>query len=223
MTDEDEELRTLLRAADPAQDLPPLRGEQRDRALREATAARRRSPLVLLAAAAAALVVGAGVVTGVVLATGPDRAGETAGGTAVGSATDAPAGPGSATGSATGEPGGTAEPGVRLSVPDQAGTARCMVPSAAVLDNQDVAFAGTVTAVDDDTVTLEVTRWFRGPGAAEVEVAAVEPELRRLLLAPEFVEGRDYLVSADDRTVSLCGFTGEDAPGLRRLYADAFG
>ena len=39
----------------------------------------------------------------------------------------------------------------------------------------------------------------------------------------EFVQGKDFLVSADQGTVATCGFSGPEDPTLRKAFEDAFG
>jgi hypothetical protein len=105
---------------------------------------------------------------------------------------------------------------------DGATTAKCAMPSAQVLATFDTAFQGTVTSIDDGTVTLEVDRWYAGEEASTVTVEAPSKALEDLLLAVDFEEGRTYLVSADDERVTLCGFTAETSPELEALYEEAY-
>ena len=100
---------------------------------------------------------------------------------------------------------------------------RCMVPNAGLLQTQDLAFEGTVTGVEDGTATLAVDEWFKGEGGDTVTVAAPSRQLRDLLIAVDFQEGRTYLVSARDGTVSLCGLTAEKDERLAALYGEAYG
>lgn len=100
--------------------------------------------------------------------------------------------------------------------------ARCAVPTAALLTGAEVAFAGTVTAVDGDVVTLAPTETFAGEPADEIEVVGLRPDLRELGGQPEFVVGGTYLVSATGGQMSACGLSGEATPELRDLYELAF-
>ena len=89
--------------------------------------------------------------------------------------------------------------------------AKCAVPTPELLGTAEVAFAGTVTAVDGDIVTLAPTETYAGQAADEVEVVGMLPDLRGLG-QPEFVVGGTYLVSATGGQVSACGFSGEASP-----------
>ena len=133
---------------------------------------------------------------------------------------DGDAAAGSSTPSAS---GGTAESG-SLSLTADGGTAgKCAMPSAETLATFDTAFSGTVTDLDGGTATLEVDEWYAGDEAPTVTVESPSNELRDLLMAVDFQEGRTYLVSATDSRVSLCGYTGEPTPELEAMYAEAFG
>lgn len=101
-------------------------------------------------------------------------------------------------------------------------TAKCAMPSPEVLATFDTAFEGTVTSIEDGTVTLEVDRWYAGDEASTVTVEAPSKALEDLLMAVDFQEGRTYLVSADNDRVTLCGFTAETSPELEALYAQAY-
>lgn len=230
MTDED--LRALLRAADPARALPPLTDTERTRALEAAmtehdphrtpdgyatreAGTRHRHPLTWVVAAAAVLVVAGVGWAGVRALGGPEEVAGSEAGAPTSTAPTADPDP------TTDVPGPTGE-AVRLTVPDTGLGARCMVPDARVLQNQDLAFEGTLTESTDAGLVFEVGTWFRGGEAATVEVDPVDDRLRQLLLAPEFTEGDTYLVSASGGSVTLCGFSGEADPGLRALYDRAF-
>lgn len=109
-----------------------------------------------------------------------------------------------------------------LTVAD-AGTGRCMVPSADALATQTTAFEGTVVELADGTATLDVERWYAGEGSDQVTVTTPSHDLQLLVQAVDFEQGKTYLVSAVGERVSLCGFTAEKTPDLEALYAAAFG
>ncbi|GAB3024453.1 hypothetical protein GCM10011376_09950 [Nocardioides flavus (ex Wang et al. 2016)] len=123
---------------------------------------------------------------------------------------------------ATSESSGPAGEQTLALTADGSTTARCAMPSAEVLATFDTAFEGTVTSIDDGTVTLDVDRWYAGDEASTVTVEAPSKVLEDLLLAVDFQEGRTYLVSADGDRVTLCGFTSETTPELEAMYAEAF-
>lgn len=221
----DDELRALLAAADPAHALDPAEPAglaalledtmSHDTQLRtsevgdRATGTHDRNPLTWLVAAAAVLVI-AGVG-----AFGLSRMSDD--GPAV-EAGDAPA----ATDS-TGSTGATAvEPAfTELGAPPPV-EAKCAVPTAEMLAAQELAFAGTVTAIEGDTVTLSTTTVYAGDVAEQVQVSAPSAEMYSLLEAVRFEVGGDYLVSANGGVVSLCSFSGPATPALQRLYDQAF-
>lgn len=208
MTDHDErdELFARLRDADPAATLPPADPDRVARLLEDAmshdtmtesreTGTRGRSPLTwLVAAAAVALIAAAGAFA--FLPRGSDPA----------------------------PPPTAADPTVtELTMPD-ATAGRCMVPSAETLTNAAYAFDGTVTAIENDTATLEVDRWYAGDETDLVEVDQSSSDLGSLILAPVFEEGQRFLVAGtDDGSVMVCGFSAPYSADLAALYAEAFG
>jgi hypothetical protein len=100
--------------------------------------------------------------------------------------------------------------------------AKCAVPTAEMLATQELAFAGTVTAIEGDTVTLETTTSYAGDVGDTVEVTAPPADLQAMLLATDFQVGGEYLVSATGGQVSVCGFSGAATPQLEQLYQAAF-
>jgi hypothetical protein len=112
-----------------------------------------------------------------------------------------------------------------LSAPASAGgpiMGSCIRFDVELLKAEPVAFAGTVTAVSPTSVTLDVTKWFKGGTADQVTVTT--PDNSSVALeGVEFTKGEDVLVSAFDGTVVSCGFSGADDPTLRKAYEDAFG
>lgn len=198
---EDIELFERLRAHDPAASLPPAEPARVARLLEDAmshdldTPARHRSTLTWLVAAAALLVI-AGV--GVFAVVGGD---------------DEPQVP------TAQDPAPTV---VELSARPPV-AAKCAVPTAELLGNQETAFDGTVSAIADGTVTLDVTEWYRGGPAEQVTVDAPPTDMQALVGAADFKAGQRYLVSANDGFVTVCGFTAPYSDDLAALYAEAFG
>ena len=82
-----------------------------------------------------------------------------------------------------------------------------------------VAFAGTVTAVQGDTVILDVTTWFVGGTAQVVTLSSPTAAAQD---GTAFTLGKDYLVSAAEGVVTTCGYSGEDDDVLRQAYTAAF-
>lgn len=99
--------------------------------------------------------------------------------------------------------------------------ASCLAPSADVLRGVEVAFAGTVTAIEGEVVTLEVTEWYVGGDTATVVVTA-PAGLEALIGSVPFAVGDDFLVSATGGVVNYCGLSGTASPELQAIYDAAF-
>lgn len=222
--DRDEPLRARLRSGDPAASLPPLDHASTARLTQVAmstpsTATTRSGPasrLPRLIAAAAVVVAGGGGLWSVIGS--DDDAAPTA-------ATDpAPASSAPSTPAAPGSPGSPAPaPAATVLTAPAAVAAKCMVPNVEVLRRQDLAFQGTVTALDGLTVDLSTAKVYAGDVADAVRVRAPSAEMSMLLNAVQFEVGKSYLVSATDGQVTLCGFSAEATPELTALYAEAYG
>lgn len=86
-----------------------------------------------------------------------------------------------------------------------------------------VAFAGTVTAVTSDGVTLDVDRTYAGE-EADVVTLATGPEVTAVELdGVEFVTGERYLITVVDGLVQICGVSGPASPELEAIYDRWFG
>ena len=219
----DDELRALLRAADPASSLPaadptgtarlledtmtdlshdPLTDESR----RDGT--HHRSRLTWAVAGAAAVLIGGGVFFAVAQ---DDNAPEVA------------VEQGSSQGQEPAEP----EP-VRtvteLVVAGDAAAAKCLTPQAApqVVASQTTVVDATVESISGSAVTLAPTRFYAGDEVDLVVVQAPGPDMQALLSAVTFEEGGRYLVAATDGQVTLCGFSAEWSEDLAGVYAEAF-
>jgi hypothetical protein len=86
----------------------------------------------------------------------------------------------------------------------------------------ELAFEGTVTAVDGDTVTLTVDTWFRGGDEATQVVLNAPQGMEALIGGIPFVAGDQYLISAQAGSVNYCGFSGPSTPELRAGFETAF-
>jgi hypothetical protein len=109
-----------------------------------------------------------------------------------------------------------------LSAPagDVAGS--CVMFSVDVLREMPVALAGTVTAVDPGSVTLDVDRWYRGGDADRVTITV--PENNNVALdGVDLRSGERYLLTATEGTVNGCGYSGPADPQLEGAFAEAFG
>jgi hypothetical protein len=115
-----------------------------------------------------------------------------------------------------------AAPPLVLDAGDSNTLASCIQFSVDELAKAPLAFEGTVTSIEGETVTLTVDRWFKGGEAASVVVEA-PPGMEALIGGIPFVAGQPYLVTAYDGTVNYCGFSGPATPELRAAFEEAFG
>jgi hypothetical protein len=94
-----------------------------------------------------------------------------------------------------------------------------------LLAQQELAFDGTVTAIDGESVSFAVDKWFRGPGDASVTLT--EPGLgggavlEGILV--DFQVGSRYLVSGKDGVVTGCGYSVPFDEASAADWAAAFG
>lgn len=119
------------------------------------------------------------------------------------------------------DPAGTLD----LSLSEDVATASCIQFSEDVLARMPVAFAGTVSAVAEDEVVLEVDRWFTGGEAERVRLdvpGGVGPEAAALWYGVDFREGDRYLVTATDGNVNSCGYTTPATPEMEAAFDRAF-
>lgn len=98
-------------------------------------------------------------------------------------------------------------------------------PVADFLPALQVAFAGRVTEVDGERVSLDVERVYRGePGERVVVDAPLQDGSAVVLVGGfPFEVGGEYLVSASDGVVAACGASGPATPELQAEYDRAFG
>lgn len=116
----------------------------------------------------------------------------------------------------------SATPPLGLSLGAGDSMASCIAFDVAFLAQMPMAFEGTVTAMENDVVTLSVDRWFKGGDATTVELSAPSG-LEALIGGIAFIEGDQYLISAGDGAVNYCGFSGPATPELTAAFEEAFG
>jgi hypothetical protein len=87
----------------------------------------------------------------------------------------------------------------------------------------ELAFEGTVTAVDGPEVTLTVSEWFKGGEPATEVVLNAPLGMEALIGGIPFEVGGQYLISAQDGNVNYCGFSGPSTPEYRAAFETAFG
>ena len=114
-----------------------------------------------------------------------------------------------------------ATPPLELNAGGEDLTAMCIQFSVEELAKAPLAFEGTVTSVEGDTVTLDVDTWFKGGDASQVVLNA-PPGMEALIGGIPFEVGSQYLVTAYDGNVNYCGFTAESTPGDPRSLRGGF-
>jgi hypothetical protein len=100
--------------------------------------------------------------------------------------------------------------------------AMCIVFSVEELAKAPVAFEGTVTSVEGETISLTVDEWFKGGDGGQVVLHA-PAGMEALIGGVPFEAGGQYLITAYDGNVNYCGFSGPSTPELRAAYEQAFG
>jgi hypothetical protein len=202
MRESDDDLRARLRRLDPAGDLPvdpvssPRAASSMERAVQtlEPPPVRRPSARTRLLAGAAVLGAAAAVTAGVLLTGGGED--------------PAPA---------------DAPTTLALDLPASDATASCLAFDVATLAGMSPAFAGTVVEVDEDSVLLDVDRWYAGGDADRVQLAARGGEAVALGYGVDFRQGERYLVTAAQGTVNGCGYSGPATPEFELAFEQAFG
>ena len=114
-----------------------------------------------------------------------------------------------------------AGPPLELSLGDSDATSMCMMFDVAILADMSPAFAGTAIAVDGDTVTLDVDRWYTGGDAGTVVLHGTGGSAA--LDGMTFETGQRYLITAAQGNVNFCGFSGPATPELTSAFDQAFG
>ena len=118
--------------------------------------------------------------------------------------------------------GGQAEAPLALSVAADDLMTMCVPFDVGFLSEMPVAFGGTVASATDETVVIEVDRWFKGGDSDIVEVSAPMAGTSILLDGVDFEVGRRYLITATNGTINVCGFSGEATPELEAAFTEAF-
>jgi hypothetical protein len=98
---------------------------------------------------------------------------------------------------------------------------KCAAPTPEILAQYPQAFQGTVTSIEDDTVTIETTEVLNGEVGETVEVTAPQSEFDAMIGAVNFEVGESYLVAAYDGQLSMC-YTGSANGSLRSPFEKAF-
>lgn len=117
---------------------------------------------------------------------------------------------------------GSSAPPLQLALTPDDAMASCLAFDVAILAGMPLAFEGTVTAVEGETVTLSVDRWFKGGEASEVNLIS-QAGMVALIGGVDFSVGGQYLITATDGTVNACGYSSEATPEMRAAFEQAFG
>jgi hypothetical protein len=99
--------------------------------------------------------------------------------------------------------------------------AKCAVATPAILAQYPVAFQGTVTSIEGDTVTLDTTQVLQGEVGETVQVTAPQGLFDSMIGTVDFQVGGDYLVAAYDGQMSQC-YSGSANGELRSPFDKAF-
>ncbi len=110
---------------------------------------------------------------------------------------------------------------LELSIGANDAMASCLPLQADILATMSPAFAATTTAVDGETITLDVDRWYAG-GDADTVVLHSQSGMESLIAGFDFEEGQQYLITASEGTVNFCGYSGLATPELTAVFAEAF-
>jgi hypothetical protein len=117
--------------------------------------------------------------------------------------------------------GGTSPSALELGLGEGGAMASCLPVAAEILADMPIAFAGEVTDVTGETITVDVSTWYAG-GDADRVVLTAPAGLEALIGGIDFVEGEPYLVAASEGTVNYCGYSGPATADLQSVYDAAF-
>jgi hypothetical protein len=105
------------------------------------------------------------------------------------------------------------------------GTAMCIRFDLELLAQQEFAFDGTVTAIDGESVTFKVGKWYRGPDGASVTLTQVGQGGGAVMegILVDFQVGSRYLVSGAGNVITGCGYSQAWDASAAADWASAFG
>lgn len=114
-----------------------------------------------------------------------------------------------------------------LTLPPDAGgglAAMCAQLTPDLLAPRETAFEARAVSVGDGQVVLEVTRRYQGEVDDRVSVPQPAADLPPEVSPGQFSVGADYLIATDQGgQVAACGQSGPAGPELRALYEQAYG
>ncbi|MEQ8840245.1 MAG: hypothetical protein RIB98_04640 [Acidimicrobiales bacterium] len=115
-----------------------------------------------------------------------------------------------------------AEPPLELDLGADDPMASCLRAEPEILAEMSPAFAGTATAIEGETVTLTVDRWYAGGDDATTVELQAQPGMEALIAGFSFEVGEQYLITATDGTVNFCGYSGPATPEFLAFFDEAF-
>lgn len=110
-----------------------------------------------------------------------------------------------------------------LTVPSPDPMAMCVQLTPETVGQMQVAFDGTVSSIEGEQVTLDVTKWYVGGDTDQVKLVQNSPDAMIALEGDiELEQGQRYLVTAHDGQINGCGFTALWSQELQDIFDQAF-
>ena len=105
------------------------------------------------------------------------------------------------------------------------GAATCIRFDLELLAQQEFAFEGTVTALEGESVTFDVGKWYRGSGDSSVTLTQVGQGDGAVLegILVDFQVGNRYLVSGAAGVITGCGYSQAWDASAAADWESAFG
>jgi hypothetical protein len=99
--------------------------------------------------------------------------------------------------------------------------ASCLPFDVQTLAGMPTAFAGTVTQIEGQAITLNVDRWYTGGDAQSVRLTTID-NAEALLGGIPFEVGSQYLLTASDGALNYCGYSGPATADFQSSFNTAF-
>ena len=112
---------------------------------------------------------------------------------------------------------------MNLKAPKADAMQMCMRVEPQTVGQMQTAFDGTVSAVNGDEVTLDVTKWYVGGDTDQVKLTQISDNgMIALEGGVQLEQGQRYLVTAHDGFVNGCGFSAPWSQELQDIFDQAF-
>lgn len=111
---------------------------------------------------------------------------------------------------------------LELSLGESGAMASCIRFDSTILADMSSAFAGTVTSLEGETVTLSIDHWFTD-GDAATAILEAPSGMEALIGGIDFKKDQEYLITSANGTVNYCGYSGPATPDLTKAFEEAFG